>query len=545
MVQKNKDYWKKRAEKEEKKTHKQGEELLKELDKNLKKARREIQKSINDLIVKYMETTELSYAEAIKYLTSSEFKEWRMTLEEYMSEIEKFKNLDTDIYEKLKLELETLAMKSRISRLDTLKAQIDMELNKKAYQEQEKLKGLLTTVYQDSYKSLRLDFGVESDSAFLDKNILNDLINYPWSGTDFSNRIWENRAALSRVLKQEIIQSFIQGISVTELTKKIMDRMESDKYNTQRLVRTELNFTLNAATKKGYEDSEVKEYEYLAEIDSRTSPQCIELNGKVFKLEDAKVGVNYPPMHPHCRSTTIPIVEYEKLKETGKSGIIEEEYSEKFKNIKKVLEENSVKYNQVVSLKEKLSNEQIIDRLAGGDKTKGSCSSLGFAYIGNKNGLDVLDFRGGKSQETFSRMSIIKEIATLPNIKGQILKVKKQIPETTKIIKNLEYDKEYYLAVGAHAAIIRNKRTGAEYLELQSNKYNGWKLFDNETLYRRFGCRKTPKKIRIGNEYITLDSSVVLLEVDSFKNNQEFKEILGYINTNVDSQMKGATGNVK
>lgn len=299
-IKKNKEYWEKRAERQEKKVHKEGDKLLKELDKNLTNARKEIQKSINDLVARYMDLTELSYADAMKNLTSSEFKEWRMTLEEYMAEIEKFKGIDEDIANKLKLELETLAMKSRISRLDTLKAQIDMELNRKAYAEQGALKGTLETVYNDSYRDIRLDFGVESSVAYLDTNTLSDLINYPWSGTDFSNRIWENRAALGRVLKEEIIQSFIQGISVKDLSDKIMGRMNSDRKNTERLVRTELNYALNQATKKGYEDSEVEEYEYLAEIDSRTSPQCRELNGKIFKLEDAKVGVNYPPMHPHC-----------------------------------------------------------------------------------------------------------------------------------------------------------------------------------------------------------------------------------------------------
>ena len=544
ITKKSKEYWEKRAKRQEKKVYKEGDKLLKELDKNLINARREIQKSINDLVARYMELTELSYADAMKNLTSSEFKEWRMTLEEYMAEIKKFKGIDEDIANKLKIELETLAMKSRISRLDTLKAQIDMELNRKAYVEQETLKGTLETVYKDSYRDIRLDFGVESSVAYLDKDTLSDLINYPWSGTDFSNRIWENRTALGRVLKEEIIQSFIQGISVKELSNKIMNRMDSDRKNTERLVRTELNYALNQATKKGYEDSEIEEYEYLAEIDSRTSQQCKELNGKIFKLEDTKVGVNYPPMHPHCRSTTIPVIEYETLKEPEKNGIIEKEkkISKEFKEITSDLKTKNVLYNKVAKLKEKITNEEIIEKIAGGDLTKGSCSSLAFTYIGNKNGLDVLDFRDGQSRVTFSYFSNIIKISKLPNIKGEIIEVVKEISETTKIIKQLEYDKEYYLAVGKHAAIIRNKETGAEYLELQSSIENGWKKFKNDTLARRFGCRKTPRKERLFGEIKTIKSKVCLMEVDSFKENNEFEELLGYINTAKDNQRKGVQG---
>lgn len=348
MSIKSKEYWKKRADKEEKKVYKDGDKLLKEFEKNLNKAKKEIQSGINDLIIKYMDRTELSYTEAMKYLTSSEFKEWRMTLEEYMKKIDRMSNLSPEIAKRLKLELETLATKSRISRLDTLNAQIDISLSKKSYEEQEGLKMTLGTVYKNSYKSLRLDFGVESSAAILDDKIIKNLIAYPWSGTNYSSRIWENRSALSKVLKQEIVQSFIQGISVKDLTNKMMGRLESDKKNTERLVRTELSYALNKATKLSYEDSEIEEYEYLAEIDSRTSQECKNLNGQVFKTEDAKAGVNYPPMHPHCRSTTIPVISYENF---GKKKDRSKETEENKKEASKKIIKNSKK-NDIIKEKE-------------------------------------------------------------------------------------------------------------------------------------------------------------------------------------------------
>ncbi|WP_113613624.1 minor capsid protein [Staphylococcus aureus] len=50
------------------------------------------------------------------------------------------------------------------------------------------------------------------------------------------------------------------------------------------------------------------EYKYVAKIDSKTSKLCHSLNGKVFKVKDMIPGVNAPPMHPWCRSTTVPYV---------------------------------------------------------------------------------------------------------------------------------------------------------------------------------------------------------------------------------------------
>lgn len=50
------------------------------------------------------------------------------------------------------------------------------------------------------------------------------------------------------------------------------------------------------------------EYKYVAKIDKKTSKLCHSLNGKVFKVKDMIPGVNAPPMHPWCRSTTVPHV---------------------------------------------------------------------------------------------------------------------------------------------------------------------------------------------------------------------------------------------
>ncbi|MGL5051574.1 MAG: minor capsid protein, partial [Fusobacteriaceae bacterium] len=41
----------------------------------------------------------------------------------------------------------------------------------------------------------------------------------------------------------------------------------------------------------------------------RTSDVCKSLNGKIFKIKDAKVGINCPPLHPFCRSTLVVVLD--------------------------------------------------------------------------------------------------------------------------------------------------------------------------------------------------------------------------------------------
>lgn len=232
---------------------------------------------------------------------------------------------------------------------------------------------------------------------------------------------------------------------------------------------------------------------------------------------------------------------------SGASGIIKEEKpSEALKHIQQQCEMNNVEHRAVQKLSKPLSSNEIVDRLSGGDMTKGSCSSLAFAYIGNKNGFDVLDFRGGKSRYVFSQGENIKKILELPGVNGTIKMVKKKIFGTIELLKNLDMNKEYYLAVGKHASIVRKLESGLEYLELQSQIQNGWKSFNIygspvATLKERFGCRKTVDK-SFGKVW---ERQVILMDVDSFAENKEFEHILGYINTAMDAQKKGMMGSVK
>lgn len=204
-----------------------------------------------------------------------------------------------------------------------------------------------------------------------------------------------------------------------------------------------------------------------------------------------------------------------------------------------------VGYKSVSTFAKLPTDADIISRLAGGDKTKGSCASLALAYAGNKAGLDVIDFRGGASQGFFSRYYNLKQIAHFSGVVSKEITLKRCAKDLAKYLKGNEIvdGKEYCLLAGAHASIIRRLNGVLEYLELQSPEKtgqvkNGWNRFDRygnaETcLYRRFGCKKT------------VADRAMLIEIDSFLNNPEIRGILGYINTDANAQMKGVTGNVK
>jgi len=221
---------------------------------------------------------------------------------------------------------------------------------------------------------------------------------------------------------------------------------------------------------------------------------------------------------------------------TRKSIGIQSEISQ----VRKLALQIGITSNPITKSPKKLTEEEIIQAISGGDKTKGSCSSAAFAYIGNKGGYTVLDFRGGESCDFFSRNSRIKMIGNLPGVKMHIAKNTNDFKATKELLENVENGNEYYLATGRHAAIIRKNDNLVEYLELQSKIVNGFKPFDDTVLKKRFKAQKS-HAVR-GRKY---DVDSYLIDVNSLKDNPEFHNILSFLNTAESKQMKGIEGHEK
>mgnify|MGYP003363754688 FL=1 len=199
------------------------------------------------------------------------------------------------------------------------------------------------------------------------------------------------------------------------------------------------------------------------------------------------------------------------------------------------IDNNKVSYLPFKSFSGERSEEDIIERLGGGDQTDGSCSSLAFAYCGNKAGYDVLDFRDGKSRKFFGNKKHVQRIAELSNVKAKIEWGKDDEVCTNRLMTQMEPGKEYYLGTGQHAAIVRLNNGRYEYLELQQPKeFNGWYPLNPATLFSRFGCDVYP-----------MDFPSFLIEVESLANSREFLDLLGYINTAESEQNKGDAGYAK
>lgn len=589
----NAEYWKQRFTQLEAAQNRKGAGAYLEIEKQYKAAQNELEAQIARWYQRFADSNGISLAQAKRWLKGQDLAEFKWDVKEYIKY-----GKENAINGAWMQELENASSKFHISRLEALQIQTQNSLETMFAQQMGTMKKALSDVYASGYYhtayAVQQGFGLGWDIAGLDQAQIEKVLSKPWAvdGYNFSTRIWNSKTKLIGEVHNELSKNLLTGADPQKAIDSLAKKMGTSKSNAGRLVMTEQAYFSSAAQKDCFNDLDVEEYEIVATLDSHTSDICRSLDGKVFKMSDYKPGVTAPPFHVYCRSTTAPHfkdnfdageraargadgktyyvpddVTYSEWKKAfvdgDKSGFAEvqknhfsrtekrgtikpKEQSEAAKFIEQACTTENVEHRAVQALPKQLTSDEIIERLAGGDMTQGSCSSLAFAYIGNKNGLDVLDFRDGGSRRVFSMNKNIMKMLELPGVEGSITKVKKEVQGTIDVLKNLELNKEYYLATGKHAAIVRKLDTGYQYLELQSKYQNGWMPFERygsmaTTLNKRFGCRKTVDK---SFGYVW-ERTVILMDVDSFKDNEEFEQLLGYINTAVDKQRKGALGDVR
>ncbi len=225
-----------------------------------------------------------------------------------------------------------------------------------------------------------------------------------------------------------------------------------------------------------------------------------------------------------------------KFNKTIDTAFAPNELTYRKQNISRALE--GVEHRQIRPASETRSEQQIISSISGGDMTEGSCSSLALAYAGNRAGYVVYDFRDGQSREFFSSRSSIEQIANMDGVNSIITRGTDDTICAEQLMSSMEPGKQYYMATGAHAAVVRLNNEGIyQYLELQSGtpSENGWHSLTLSALYSRFGCEDGQSR-----EYANY-----LIDLDSLQSNTEFLDLLGYINTAESAQTKGASGYVR
>ncbi len=302
----NAAYWRKRALQQVQKQTAADNELNLKLKAEYDRILHELDKELAVFYARYADNEGISLAKARKLLRDAELEDFRMSLDEFREKA------ILGGYDK---ELNEIYLRSRVSRLQALETQIELRMQDLFGCQRDLLHDHLASVFLDTYYqsiyAVSQQASVLASFARIDFASLESILARPWLDDNFSRRIWADRDKLTRELETTLAQAFVRGEPLDRTAKMLAERMGVSQRRAATLVNTESAHIAAEATMRGYQQTGVEQYRFEAGLDLKTCPLCGAMDGKMFALSERITGANYPPLHPNCRCTTVPVTEFE------------------------------------------------------------------------------------------------------------------------------------------------------------------------------------------------------------------------------------------
>ncbi len=304
----SKDYWEEAALQREQEIHDGAEEAVKKMlrlyDDALDDINGEIKKIKYNFQTRYgldEETAERYIAQEIRNGNNEKLTRQLLTAgsDEERAAILDFVHRDG---------LSKRAYGARAERFESLKNVIELRMIQLEYDLRNEGEAARRQAYTDNYYRViddtarELNMGVSFN--LIDNEALNEVMDRPWHGKRFSQRIWDNTDRLAEEAQEIVGRYIVSGRSLDKAARELADAFEVEKFHATTLIHTEVAHARSVSDMKAYEDIGAEYYRYIATLDEVTCDVCAPLDGQRFRVADAVEGMNYPVMHPRCRCTT-------------------------------------------------------------------------------------------------------------------------------------------------------------------------------------------------------------------------------------------------
>ncbi len=303
----NSEYWKQRFSQLEEAQNNFSKITVSEIENLYRQTQKQIESKIAVWYQRLADNNEITLAEARQFLKTSDLKEFRWDVEEYIKY-----GKENALNQQWVKQLENASAKVHISKLEAIKIHTRQSLEELFQKQYVTRLSTYQNTCSDSYYhtayELQKGFNIGWDIAGLNQSQIEKIISKPWSadGYNFSERIWYNKNKLINEVHTVLTQSMLTGFNPQKAIDTLAKKMNTSKTNAGRLIMTESAFFSSLSEKECYNNLGVEKYEILVTLDSRTSEICQNLDGKVFDMKDFQPGVTAPPFHVNCRSTTVP-----------------------------------------------------------------------------------------------------------------------------------------------------------------------------------------------------------------------------------------------
>lgn len=179
----------------------------------------------------------------------------------------------------------------------------------------------IAATYEDSYYRTWYELQDADRMYFtppkLTQSQMNVYLNHHLAGANWKDRLQGHYRQYAQDMRGIIRSGTQNRIPAKETQQAIRaktgTRGESGlTYKIQRVMRTECNHAVNAARLSVFKRTGIEEYYYNSMLDDVSCTSCDDLDWKShkhpFKIKNAKVGENFPPMHPNCRCWIDPVM---------------------------------------------------------------------------------------------------------------------------------------------------------------------------------------------------------------------------------------------
>lgn len=221
-------------------------------------------------------------------------------------------------------------LKMKVSRLELLKAELDLEINNLTSNLDEVFDKARRSEYLAEYKRQAGILNISSKGA---KKRIDAILDADFYGQSFSSRVW-GKNGLQSQLQRDVFASlnriYTDMNGYQKEMKRLAERYNTSESNAKRLLKTEIARINSDTDHAVLQDNGFTHMIFVAE--SGACDICKPLDNTAVPIDKVEKGVNMFPMHPNCRCSAYGHIEM-KYKD-GKSTIDEfENWNESEDNI--------------------------------------------------------------------------------------------------------------------------------------------------------------------------------------------------------------------
>ncbi|MDW4411609.1 minor capsid protein [Staphylococcus saprophyticus] len=324
----SKKYWRDRANRIIAVEAKKDDEVIDEVRSITNSTMSQLANEIYSFYAKYATAEGITVDAAKKKIQKTDIKELEDRVAQYVK--------NKDFSEKANAELRQYNTKMYVSRERMLLQQLSaIMVNGTALTEVEMNEYLTNSVDREVERQA----GILGESALIKPNQVRAIVNADFHGETWSERLWADMEQTRKTVLKTVQNTMLRGRHPDEFVPELKKKLGVTTSDAKRLLITETARVQTEAQKLHYKETigEDATIEFVAKLDDRTSDECRHADGNKIKVSEMVAGVNVPPLHPYCRSTTVPAVD--EIEDDLEAFFKEREGKYSLKNIDDELDE--------------------------------------------------------------------------------------------------------------------------------------------------------------------------------------------------------------